>query len=272
MPGGIRKPAVAGQFYPATGQEITKLIASFVIKEPPKKDVIACVLPHAGYVYSGRVAVETVLSMKIKDTVVLIGPNHSGYGEEFSIMTEGVWQTPMGEVQVNSGLARQMASCSPYLKEDTVAHKYEHSLEVELPVFQYFMKSFDIVPVTIFPGELAVLQHIGTQIAEVIIAQGAKNSVIIAASTDMTHYEPQDRAEKKDRLAIEAILALNEGGLFEEVARHGISMCGYAAVAVMLSAAKTLGATKGELIRYQTSAAASNDTSSVVGYAGIIIF
>ncbi|MEW6074760.1 MAG: AmmeMemoRadiSam system protein B [Candidatus Omnitrophota bacterium] len=272
MPGEIRKPVVAGQFYPATGQEIRKLIASFVIKEPSKKDVIACVLPHAGYVYSGRVAVETVLSMKLKDTVVLIGPNHSGYGEEFSIMTEGAWQTPMGEVQVNSGLARQMASSSPYLKEDTVAHRYEHSLEVELPVLQYFRKSFDIVPLTIFPGELSVLKRIGEQIAEAIIAKRLKGSVIIAASTDMTHYEPQDRVEKKDRIAIEAILALNEAGLFEGIARHGISMCGYAAVAVMLSAAKTLGATKGELIKYQTSAAASNDSSSVVGYAGMVIY
>jgi len=270
--GGIRKPAVAGQFYPSSEQELKRLIASFIVKEPANKDVIACVLPHAGYVYSGRVAVETVSSMKIKDTVILIGPNHSGYGEEFSIMTEGVWQTPMGDVRINSDLAKQMASHSPSLKEDTLAHRYEHSLEVELPILQYFKMSFEIVPIAVFSGELALLKRIGKEIAQAIISCGAKDSVVIAASTDMTHYEPLEHAEKKDRLAIEAILALNEDALFENIAAQGISMCGYAAVAVMLSAAKTLGASSGSLVKYQTSAEVSKDTSSVVGYAGMIIY
>lgn len=267
----IRKPAVAGQFYPATDKELNKQIESLIDKKAPKSDCIACVLPHAGYMYSGEVAAKTVSRINIKDKVILLGPNHTGYGEPFSIMTQGIWQTPLGKIKIDSGLAKKILNQSRYLKDDYQAHMYEHSLEVELPFLQYFKGIFEIVPFIFASSDINILKSIGMEIASAIKDLGIENSVTIIASSDMTHYEPQAQAEKKDKEAIEAILELNEDKLMQKIERLDISMCGYAPVIVMLSAAKILGAKSAQLVKYQTSGDVTRDRESVVGYAGITI-
>jgi len=268
----IRKPVVSGQFYPASAGEITRLIEEFLVSAPEKDDCIACMLPHAGYIYSGRVAVETVSRVNIKDTVILLGPNHTGNGSAFSINSEGAWETPLGSVAINTALAQEIIKQGrQYFQEDSLAHLYEHSLEVELPILQYFKKTFQIVPVTVMSDNPAVLKEAGKAIAAAVKNSGMQPSVLIVASSDMTHYEPEEQAKKKDHRAIEAILALDEDRLTEEVESLNISMCGYAPVYMMLVSAKLLGAKKGELIKYQTSGDSTGDTSSVVGYAGITI-
>lgn len=267
-----RNPVVAGQFYPDSEKDIRSQISSFVDKEARKADAIACMLPHAGYIYSGRVAAVTVSRVNIKDTVVLLGPNHTGLGAEFSIMTEGVWHTPLGELNIDSALAKQILKHSQALEDDTLAHTSEHSLEVELPILQYFKSEFKIVPITLLPSNVAALKEIGQSIASAIKETGMEKSVTIIASSDMTHYESQAQAEKKDSEAIKAILELDENKLIEKIMRLNISMCGYPAAIVMLSAAKMLGAKKSELVMYQTSDDVTGDKSSVVGYAGIIIW
>ncbi|MDD5476980.1 MAG: AmmeMemoRadiSam system protein B [Candidatus Omnitrophica bacterium] len=268
----IRKPAVAGQFYPSNAKDINAMISSFADKGAQKNDVIGCVLPHAGYVYSGKVAVATISRVNIKNTVVLLGPNHTGLGADFSIMPQGTWQTPLGNVEINSELANSFLSKSAYLEADTIAHLDEHSLEVELPILQYFRRDFKIVPIAIKIGDLSALNEIAQSLAGGINEIGLKSSVIFIASSDMTHYEPQKSAEKKDNLAIEAICALDEQRLESTIKKFDISMCGFAPVAVLIKAAKILGAKAGKLIKYQTSADATKDTSSVVGYAGITIY
>lgn len=268
----IRKPAVSGQFYPSSAKDLNSMIASFIDKGARKNDVIGCVLPHAGYVYSGKVAVATISRVNIKDTVVLLGPNHTGLGADFSIMPQGTWQTPLGNVEIDSGLANSFLSKSGYLKADAIAHLDEHSLEVELPILQYFRRDFRIVPIAIKIGNLSLLDEIAQSLAGVINENDLKNSVIFIASSDLTHYEPQKNAEKKDTLAIEAITSLDEQKLELAIKEFNISMCGFAPVAVLIIAAKILGAKTGELIKYQTSGDASGDTSSVVGYAGITIY
>ncbi|MDD1778170.1 MAG: AmmeMemoRadiSam system protein B [Candidatus Helarchaeota archaeon] len=267
----LRKPAVAGQFYPSASSELKKQIESFIDKKANKFDVYGCVLPHAGYIYSGPVAGYTVSQINIKDRIILLGPNHTGSGTPFSIMTQGIWQTPLGEINIDDELAEALLGSCEYLQDDTLAHLYEHSLEVELPFLQYFKNNFKIVPIAIASNNLSELKEVGKAIASVINKLNIKDSVMIVASSDMTHYEPQSEAEKKDKQAIEAILKLDEDELFQKIRRFNITMCGYAPVAVMLSAVKLLGAQKGRLSKYQTSGDITGDTDSVVGYAGITI-
>jgi hypothetical protein len=268
----VRKPAVAGQFYPGTAQGLKREIGSLIDKTAQKQDIVACMLPHAGYAYSGRVAAETVSHINIKEKVVLLGPNHTGYGTAFSIMAEGAWQTPLGEVKIDSALARKILSGSKYLQDDCLAHMYEHSLEVEIPFLQYFKSDFQIVPIAFLSDDLAALKEVGIEVAEAIKDLSLENSVMIVASSDMTHYESQGEASRKDNEAIKAILELNEDKLMERIRSLGISMCGYAPAVAMIAAAKELGAKNAKLIKYQTSGEVTGDTDSVVGYAGLIIY
>ena len=265
----IREPVAAGKFYPGSASGLQRMLESMVNDRAAKVNAIGIVSPHAGYIYSGVVAGAVISRVKLKDTVVMLGPNHTGQGKEFSIMTEGSWITPLGEVDIDSELAAKILESSSYLEEDKAAHTYEHSLEVQLPFLQYFKSDVRIVPVILSHARGSVYKKMGKELAAAIKA--SKRQVTILASSDMTHYEPQESARKKDDKAIEAILNLDEDELLERVARFDISMCGYAPVSVLISAAKELGATKAELVKYQTSGDASGDYSSVVGYAGIIV-
>ena len=267
----IRMPVFAGQFYPATALALRKQIESFIRPEAKKQDTIACLLPHAGYIYSGRVATETLSCIEIRDTVILLGPNHTGYGKEISIMTEGIWQTPLGKVEIDTSLAKKILQNSAGIEEDNLAHASEHSLEVELPLLQYFKSNFKIVPIAFMFEEVDTLKEIGRAIAETVKDEGLKNRVLILASSDMTHYEPQARAQKNDLQAIEAILSLDPDRLAGVVERFNISMCGLAPAIAMISAARALGASGGKLVKYQTSGDVTGETNSVVGYAGITI-
>jgi AmmeMemoRadiSam system protein B len=267
----IRKPIVAGQFYPSSAQDIKKQLRSFISADSPRKDAIACVLPHAGYIYSGRVAAETVSRLNLKEKIVLLGPNHTGYGQPYSVMTQGAWQTPMGEIEIDTALAERILQRSKFLKEDALAQAYEHSLEVELPILQYFKSDFKIVPITILSDDPVILKEIGRAIADAVKELDCQAATLIIASSDMTHYEPAAYARKKDEQAIKAILGLNENELAAKVQELNITMCGWAPVIAMLAAAKQLGASKAELIKYQTSGDITGDQDSVVGYAGMVI-
>jgi len=268
----IRSPAVSGTFYPSSKEGIETLIKGFGIETPKKKlDALAIILPHAGYVYSGRVAAETAAAVNIRKKIVLLGPNHTGEGSPASIMAQGTWQTPLGPVNIDSKLAREILTKSQFLKEDSLAHRREHSLEVELPILKFFHPDFEIVPICLAVNDPNVLKQLGQSIAEAIKETGASD-VLIVASSDMTHYEPQSQAVKKDNQTIQAILNLDDDLLLERVDSLNISMCGYAPVACMLSAVKLLGAKSAKLIKYQTSAAVTGDERAVVGYAGIAIY
>jgi hypothetical protein len=268
----LRKPQVAGQFYSASSAGLKTEVELLLKKQPVKKEVIACLLPHAGYMYSGKVAGAVVSLIEIKEKIIIIGPNHTGYGKDFGIMTQGAWQMPFGDVPIDSQLAKALLQKSSYLEEDSLSHAHEHSLEVELPFLQYFRHDFAIVPITFSAADLKAYKGIGKEIAECIKELNLEKRVLIIASSDMTHYEPQNSAEKKDKQAIEAILELDENKLWETVNKLNISMCGYAPAIAMISASKLLGAKKGELIAYQTSGDVTGDYTSVVGYAGVIIY
>ncbi|MCM8791742.1 MAG: AmmeMemoRadiSam system protein B [Candidatus Omnitrophica bacterium] len=268
----IRKSAVAGQFYPAEVHKLKSIIEQSVIRDAARREVIACILPHAGYIYSGRVAIETVSYIKVKERVIILGPNHTGIGKPFGVMSEGRWQMPFGDIEIDSNLAKLLLEKCNNLEEDVISHLYEHSLEVELPILHYFKDDFKFVPITVMSNDIEAYKKNGKDIAKIIKELNLQSQVLMVASTDMTHYESQNSAEKKDYQAIEAILALDEDKLLERVEHYNISMCGYGPVAIALSYAKNLGAKKAELIKYQTSGDVTKDYTSVVGYAGIIIY
>jgi AmmeMemoRadiSam system protein B/AmmeMemoRadiSam system protein A len=265
----IRPPVVAGQFYPASPRQLKAMIKGMIDEKAEKEEVIGLVSPHAGYEYSGPVVGALVSRIKFKDTFIIMGPNHTGRGKAFSIMTEGVWQTPLGDVEIDSELAKRILGISRYLKEDQAAHLDEHSIEVQLPFLQYFKPDVKFVPIVFSFGTGDIYQEIGREIARAV--KELKREVVIMTSSDMTHYESQESAQWKDAQAIEAIVELNEEKLLQRVQTLNITMCGYAPAVSLISAAKELGATRAELVKYQTSGDTTGDYSSVVGYAGIVL-
>ena len=265
----IRKPAVSGQFYPGTASALEKQISLYVDQKAEKKNAIGAVCPHAGYIYSGPVAGATISKIAPADSFVILGPNHTGIGPEFSIMTGGTWKTPLGDAEIDSELASQLLTNSSLLKDDASAHAFEHSIEVQIPFLQYLFKTFVFVPIVVSHAGASTYKNIGSAIAKAI--KSSKKKIVIIASSDMTHYETHESAKQKDAKAIDAILALDVDKLLQTVEKSNISMCGYGPVAIMLAAAKELGAKGAELVKYQTSGDASGDYSAVVGYAGIIV-
>jgi AmmeMemoRadiSam system protein B/AmmeMemoRadiSam system protein A len=265
----VRNPVVAGQFYPASASQLKQMIESMVDKKVEKEEAIGLVSPHAGYVYSGPVAGAVISRVQLKDTCIIIGPNHTGRGKPLSIMAHESWKTPLGEVAIDAEMAEQILASSRHLQEDRAAHQMEHSIEVQLPFLQYFRPDIRIVPIMLSFAHSEAYKEIGQSIARAI--QKLNRSAVIMASSDMTHYEPQESAQRKDRQAIDAILKLDEDELLKRVEELHISMCGYAPAVSLISAAKALGARSAKLVKYQTSGDTTGDYSSVVGYAGIII-
>jgi AmmeMemoRadiSam system protein B len=264
-----RIPAVAGQFYRDTASGLTEEVSGYVDKNHEKEKIIGCVCPHAGLIYSGTVAGSIYSLIEMPHTLILIGPNHTGWGKPISIMPTGTWQIPTGTLTINEELARKIISGSERISEDTQAHMYEHSLEVQLPFILFFSQTVKIVPITMMSTSIADCKEIGLVLADII--KEIDYSVTIVASSDMSHFERDEITRIKDKKAIDKILALDPVGLHETVREYDISMCGYAPTTAMLFAACHLGAHKAELIKYMTSGDVSGDYERVVGYAGIIV-
>ena len=270
----VREPAVAGRFYPADPERLRADIDSFLSPSqdsPSQKKVsaIGCIVPHAGYMYSGPVAGAVFSRLEIPSSCIVLCPNHTGRGHPLAIMREGEWRTPLGTVPIDSDLAEQLMRYFPALSEDSAAHRSEHAIEVELPFLQVRRPDVKFVPVAMGTGQLVILEQVGQAVAEVL--RETEKQPLIIASSDMNHYEDDATTRVKDRKAIEKILALDAPGLYETVINESISMCGYGPVVAMVTAAKRLGAQKAELVQYTTSAEVSGDRSVVVGYAGVII-
>ncbi|MFH1753030.1 MAG: AmmeMemoRadiSam system protein B [Candidatus Omnitrophota bacterium] len=264
----VREPSVAGRFYQASRSGLSKEVAKYM-DGSGRDECLGAVSPHAGYLYSGAVAGKVLSRIKLKETCVILGPNHTGIGAPFSIMTSGSWRTPLGDAKIDTMLANLILKNSKHIEEDPSAHASEHSIEVQLPFLQHVRNNLEFVPIAIAQADLATLKEVGAELADSI--EKSKKGVIVISSSDMTHYESQESAKDKDKKAIDAILALDVDRLAEEVSAHDISMCGYAPTVIMLSALKRLGAKTAELVDYKTSGDASGDYSSVVGYAGILV-
>ncbi len=280
----VRRPVVAGFFYPSDSAELSKSIEdSFkhrlgpgsipTVSDVRLKESMGFVVPHAGYIYSGPIAAHTYYKLALEgapQTVIIVGTNHTGYGALVSVYPRGKWLTPLGEVEVDEELARGVVSESSYAEEDVYAHVDEHSVEVQLPFLQYFFgRKFRILPIVIMMHSLEVSRDLAKAIHSAVTKSG--RDVVILASSDMTHYEPHSIAVKKDLKAIEKIVSLNAEGFYKTMSELDISICGPGGIMTLIEYAKKAGGekAKAELLKYATSGDVTGDKSAVVGYASI---
>jgi hypothetical protein len=290
----IRRPAVAGQFYEGSESRLQQTIKDCFLDDRgpgnlPKitkgdKKIKGLVVPHAGYIYSGAIAAHSyniLAKNDFADTFIILGPNHTGMGSGVSIMTEGEWQTPLGTVSINEKLADLLSK--DIIDKDENAHMYEHSIEVQLPFLQYSSnnKEFNFIPISMAMQDFDTANDVGKIIAGAIKSSNEK--IVIIASTDFSHagfnymsmppegIRVDEYAEKQDKLAINQILQMNPEELIDTVHKNNITMCGYGPVAVMLTAAKILGASKAELLKYGTSYEVQ-PSSSCVGYGALVVY
>jgi MEMO1 family protein len=263
-----RSPVVADQFYPGDPRILRATLAELIPQSSAHKtDALAVIAPHAGYIYSGGVAGQTYAAVNIPEDVIILGPNHHGQGAPIALMHEGEWDMPLGRVRINDNLAALLTD--PVIERDDLAHRFEHSLEVQVPFLQALQKNLAIVPLVISHVSFSLCQAAGKAIAGAIKKYG--KPVLLVASTDMTHYESRQSASRKDRLALDHITNLDPRGLYNTVIGQRISMCGIMPTTIVLIAALELGATGAQLIRYTDSGETSGDTDHVVGYAGLVI-
>jgi MEMO1 family protein len=265
-----RQPAVAGQFYPGSEDKLRTALSQMIPKNAAPKQVMGIISPHAGYVYSGAIAGQVFSRVAIPDTVLIIGPNHHGTGAAAALFPDGEWLTPLGPVSINSRLNSLLLQHTPYIQSDSIAHRLEHSLEVQLPFIQYLHPAVTISAICIGHGDYPPLRDIGRGIAAAIQEYGGE--VLIVASSDMTHYESADAAREKDQKALERVLALDGKGLLDVCHLRGITMCGVVPATVMIEAALQLGATEAELVAYGNSGDVTGDSDQVVGYAAVTVF
>ena len=269
MESSIRRAAVAGRFYPGDRDTLLGDVRTYLSPTEKTISAIGCVVPHAGYIYSGHVAGALFARLNIPQRCIVLCPNHTGVGQPLAIMSRGAWKTPLGKIAVDSSLADALKHRYSLLTEDADAHRAEHAVEVELPFLQAKSPDFTFVPIALGTAKFDVLESLGQAIGDV--AKDEPEPVLIIASSDMNHYENDKITRMKDHKAIERILALDARGLFDVVMNEDISMCGFGPTAAMLTAAKRLGATAAELIRYATSGDISGDGEMVVGYASIVV-
>ena len=274
----IRTPAVAGMFYPKTQEETRSTIREcFLHNFGPRKmfpsasdeNVIGVICPHAGYMYSGPIAANSyyAISSLRPDLVVIIGPNHWGIGCNIAAMKEGVWRTPLGDVQVDADAALEINKISGVVELDFFSHTRDHSIEVQIPMLQeIYSHRFKILPIILIDQSYDSAKEIGSAISKM-----AKNKkIVIIGSSDFTHYEDNEYAHKQDKSLIEPILEMDVDKFYRVLQKNRVSACGYGAIASTMISCREIGATKGTLAKYATSGDVTGEKSSVVGYASIV--
>jgi AmmeMemoRadiSam system protein B len=269
MASPVRHPAVAGRFYPRDPDDLRADVQSYLSPTQETVSALGCVVPHAGYIYSGHVAGAVYARLDLPRRCILMCPNHTGIGHPLAIMSAGAWETPLGQVPIDSALAATLKQRFPLLGEDAEAHRAEHGAEVHLPFLQTRRPDCTFVPIALGTSRCEVLQALGGAIADVV--RTLDEPVLLIASSDMNHYENDTITRVKDQKAMERILVMDARGLFDVVREEDISMCGFGPTVAMLTAARRLGAARAELVKYATSGDVSGDRQRVVGYAGIMV-
>jgi len=264
-----RPAAVAGRFYPSDPDELRRDIDKYTKGRAEKQKARACLVPHAGYMYSGGVAGQVYRAIEIPPRILMLGPRHFPRGESLAILSDRPWRTPLGDAQIDAALAAELKQAFPQLREDAIAHETEHALEVQLPFLQRLAGDFRFVPIVLGTERFDIFEQLGRAIAKVHAAQ--REPFLILTSSDLNHYESDAITRVKDQIALDKIAALDPAGLYEAVHSKGISMCGYGPTVVMLTAMRALGAKRAEILAHATSAEVSGDYDWVVGYAGAII-
>ncbi|MDD3985584.1 MAG: AmmeMemoRadiSam system protein B [Methanobacterium sp.] len=276
----IRKPAVAGLFYEIDPNSLIKQI-EWCFQSPlgpgsipeigNKRNIKGVIAPHAGYIYSGSVAAHSYSEIAkdgFPETFIILCPNHTGMGSGISAMNQGSWETPLGLVDIDSEFADLLIENTTIIDVNSDAHIKEHSAEVQLPFLQYFKQDFQFIPITMWMQNIETATEIGDLIHKTANKLG--RDVVVIASTDLTHYQPQYIAEKQDIQVINAIKAMDEKLMMNNVKQFNISMCGYGPVAGTIFATKKMGATNCQIEKYATSGDTTGDKNSVVAYLSAV--
>ena len=276
----IRKPCVANAFYEEGKTALqNQIVNCFTHKLGPgqvpkvidgRKRILGFVVPHAGYMYSGPVAAHSYAQFAsdgAPDSVVILGPNHTGRGSGVSIMTKGAWETPLGLASIDANLAEQIRNSNSIIDDDDTAHISEHSIEVQLPFIQFlYGDRIKFVPICMMMQDLQTSQEVARS-----IANGSRGKhVVVIASSDFTHYEPRNVAARNDKAAIDTIISLDSSRLNGLGETGQVTMCGYGPITTLMELAKLEGNVHAKLLAYHTSGDITNDASSVVGYAAIL--
>ena len=282
MEGLIRKPVVSGLFYSDNPLSLIKEIEwSFShhvgpgalpsSSEGQERLSIGYVSPHAGYVYSGPVAAHVYYHLSLEktpDTIVIIGTNHSGLGENVSLAPWKEWETPLGKVMVDVEARDYLIKNASIIKPDYLAHIEEHSVEVQLPFIQYIYmkrsKKPKILPLVVMDHRPKTMRGMAREIIEAMKELG--RDFVIIASTDLNHYDSHDVTIRKDEKVINAIVNLDEERLYDVVFKEGVSMCGPGGVMALIVITKDLNAKKPIVLKHATSGDTSGDKSHTVGY------
>jgi AmmeMemoRadiSam system protein B len=263
----MRAPAVSGQFYPRSKKDLERELSRCFEGVPlGEKAALGAVVPHAGYTYSGNTAAYVFSSLPRADTFVLLGPNHTGYGSAVSVSSE-TWSTPLGEVSSDMDFIKALPK--RIIDLDESAHMYEHSIEVQLPFLQHRFRDFSIVPICMGMQDEETALDVGMEVAQA--AHKVNKKIVIIASSDFTHYKPDKVARENDAYFIRSVLEMDVPGFYRRLHERNASVCGYGAIAAMLTATKNLGAKKATLLKYSTSGDTTGDLVAVVGYAGILV-
>lgn len=262
----MRLAAVAGQFYPGRGAELEHQLDGML---HPEKElpVLGAVVPHAGYIYSGQVAAAVYSCLPKAETYVIIGPNHHGLGSPVALSRDS-WKTPLGVVESDGEMADALAGS--IIDHDETAHLHEHSIEVQLPFLQRRFQGFKILPICMGLQDEETATEVGREISRAIETLHRRS--VIIASSDFTHYEPQETARSVDTKLLEAILNMDAPELYSRVRRYDASACGYGPIAATITASAALGAKAGRLRAYATSGDVSGDYNQVVGYGAVVFF
>ena len=274
----VRKPAVAGQFYPSDPHELTDLIDGCYLHRlgpgmlppaPASSKTVAVVSPHAGYVYSGPVAAHSYYhasSLRDPDLIVVVAPNHYGIGSGVSTFKEGAWETPLGSMRVDPEAAEELSNLTGIVSFDPQAHRLEHSLEVQLPFLQrIYGDSVPLLPISLLFQDADTAGVVSAAIAKIL---GRRKGVLVASS-DLTHYETAVSAREKDMALLRQVIRMDVDGFYSALERLRATACGYGAIATVMMAARSLGLGTAELLKYASSGDTSGDNLQVVGYGAL---
>jgi hypothetical protein len=274
----VRRPAVAGSFYHDDPTELKALIRESYTHPlgpgslPPsaveRGGVLACIAPHAGYIYSGPVAAHSYLwlsSLRRPELVVIVGPNHYGVGSGISTFREGEWATPLGNVKVDAEAARRIVELTGLVDFDPESQRREHSLEVQIPFLQEIYHTFKILPICLAFQDMDTARELGRGLSVLLKGRDA----ILIASSDLTHYEPASVAREKDTALLETVLRLDIEAFYSVLEEKRVTACGYGAIGTVMEASRLLGFKRGELHKYASSGDTTGDNDAVVGYPSV---
>jgi AmmeMemoRadiSam system protein B len=269
----IRPAAVAGSFYEASPEKLRRHVEALLPEGAERTKALGAIVPHAGYVYSGRVAGEVFACLEIPQSVVILCPNHTGLGAPAALDPSDAWRTPLGDVPVNRRLASRLAELAPSLEPDSRAHAREHSLEVQLPFLQVVRPDVEIVAVCLGIPDLSLCAEVGRALAKLRAEEerAGRTPPLLVASSDMNHYESRAIGKRKDDLALARVEAVDPEGLFSTVLAESISMCGFLPATALLFAAREVGVSSARVVARADSGDETGDTTSVVGYAGVLV-